>query len=210
MDYKFVEFQHFGANPLTVSFIGTVVCTVLQGWGLWKQWETIGEERSGEAVPALLYGYFAAIFASTIVFGFRAHTLALMLNGTLGFGYLKVYLRATSYADNPGRKLWHILFVLFLPIMAVCPDPDQFTFVLLGIGTLTIFMWPIKMVLRKTKGVNEISFLWTFFASSAFWLGYYWYVDIMPLFIINVVSVPTVAVTIALWYWYAWKEHTGK
>jgi len=208
VDYKFVEFQNFGANPLTVSFIGTVVCTVLQAWGLREQVKEIDREHSGTSIPAVTQAYFAAIFLATIPFGVRAHTLALIINGTLGIGYLLVYLAATSYADNANRRWWHALFALFIPIMAVCPDPDRFTFVLLGIGTLTIFGWPIKMYRSKTNGVVKIDFLWTFFASASFWLGYYWYVGIKPLFAINVVSVPTVFVTIVLWYWYARKERT--
>lgn len=64
-----VEYQNWGANIGTFSFLATIFFTLLQGWSLFAQNTTIRRKRSGESLSTTFFIYTGCYFFMFLVYG---------------------------------------------------------------------------------------------------------------------------------------------
>lgn len=201
MEY-FIEFRNWGLNPVTISFIGTLIMGYVFGYGLYKQAKAIKDADSGLSVPIPTNIYFAFHFFAFAVYGVRSHSLAMILNGLLGVLWLRVYFTASKYPDSTGRKPWHFALVL-LPIAMFFTDHSQILMSAMYLSA-TIFLLdsPIEIFRKKDAGSVSLSYLVCFIVSAVFWSTFSSAIGDCPLFTANVTGIVIMSVTIYLWLKY--------
>lgn len=202
MGNLFLEFRNWGWNATTVGFLGTVFFTIFQGWGLTKQLKTIKEKRSGKSIPVFLYGSFVGVYFAFGVYGYRCHSLAMILNGLLGLLYLRVYIAAVQFPDSDRWRAWHSIFLLLIPAMKYTSHPQGLMGLILLVATSMLFQAPIEIYQKKSAGAVDLRYLATFTASASFWVIYSIGIMDAVVFASNVVAVAVMFVTFRLWFKY--------
>lgn len=199
MSDLFIEFGKWGWNAITIGFIGTIVFTVFQGWGLIEQLRTIKVKRSGKSIPVLFYASFVGVYLSFGLYGCKLHSLAMILNGFLGFLYLRVYFAAVKFDDSDGWRIWHGIFLLLIPLMFFSSYPKTLmALILLGACGMLI-QSPYEIFQKKSAGAVEPRYLATFAASASFWIIYTFSIGDWVVFASNVFAIVAMAVTFWLW-----------
>lgn len=87
-----IEYQKWGMNIETISAIGAIILTVVQGWGFIKQAQAIWHEQSGDSIPVWMFGYLWCYFGSLIVYSFSARSAVMFINGLLFIGIAPVVI----------------------------------------------------------------------------------------------------------------------
>src|SRR4030043_255058 len=82
---EFMEVRNFGWNLMTFSFVTTLFFTLLQAYALIKQNQRILKTRSGESVSFIFFSYYGFSALAVIVYGLHKGSLALVINGLIGF-----------------------------------------------------------------------------------------------------------------------------
>ena len=82
-----MEFEQFGWNQHTVSFIGAMVTSVIGFVGVIIQYRKIADARRAKSVNVTMMSYGALFFAAGGVFGAYIRSFALM------FGAIRVFLQ---------------------------------------------------------------------------------------------------------------------
>lgn len=200
MEKEFLEFRNLGLNATTVGFLGTFVFTLVQGWGLIRQYGTIQKKRSGESIPLLLYSCFTGVYLAFAVYGWKIGSLAMIMNGLLGFLYAVVYVTAVRYPDSDGMKPWHFLFLGLIPLLALTSFPKEVMGTILLFATGLLFQAPIEILKNKSSGAVEPRYLVSFTASASFWVIYTFGIKDWTVFAVNAVAVAIMLWTLRLWY----------
>lgn len=199
-----VEIQEFGLNAVTVGFLGTIIFTLVQAWGLRQQSVTIWKRRSGASVSVTYFAYSTAHFTTTMIYGVSQDSIALIFNGLL----LAVMLVPIIFGLWKFKR-WSLLekglvacFLTFPVIVAVAPAKD-WLFLLFSFGTLaSCATQPLEIWRNKDSGAVEIRFVLTFLASTIFWLIYGFAIGDWVLEIIIPGFVSIHVATLVLWYRY--------
>lgn len=201
MEY-FIEFRSWGLNPVTISFLGTLIMGYVFGYGLYKQAKAIKDAGSGLSVSIPTNIYFTFHFFAFAVYGLRWHSLAMILNGLLGVLWLWVYFTASKYPDSTGRKPWHLALAL-LPITMFFTDYAQLLMSAMYVSaTVFLFDSPIEIYRKKDAGSVSLSYLVCFVISAVFWATFSSAIGDWPLFTANITGIAIMSVTIYLWLKY--------
>jgi len=196
---RFIEFEQWGWNAVSMSFIGTIIFGLIFGWGLYQQILTIKKSNSGKSIPMVMSVYFAFHFFAFSVYGFRIHSLAMMLNGTFGFLWLGIYVCASRKVDSDGRTNLEYLFALMPFIMALVPNPSVFLSIMLVTASFFLLDSPVEILRKKSAGSVEPKLLFCFMTSAVFWLIYSACISEWPLFTANVFGIVIMIITLVLW-----------
>ena len=198
-----VEWQNWGWNALTVSFIATVAFTVFQGWGVWKQNETIRMRRSGESVSVLLFAYFSCVFFSFLYYGFIVRSIAAACNGLLGFLHVLVLASLWRFKGfTSTEKVVVAALPLMIVAMATVPWKNTLLLLIMAGSLLPLAQQPIEMWRNKSAGAVDMRFVSIFMASTIFWTIYAFAIDNWVLKVINPSALAILVVTSSLWYRY--------
>ncbi len=198
-----VEWQNWGWNALTISFIATVAFTLFQGWGLWKQDQTIRESRSGESVSVLFFSYFGCVFFSFLCYGFIIKSVAAAFNGLLGFLHVLVLVSLWRFKGfTPIEKLLAAAFPLAIVAMVTVPWKNALLLLLMGGSLLPMAHQPWEMWRNKSAGAVDIRFIAIFMASTVFWTIYGFAIDNWVLEIINPSALTILVITSFFWFKY--------
>jgi uncharacterized protein with PQ loop repeat len=168
-----VEWQGWGYNALTISFIGTAFFTILEGWGFCMQNRSIWQNKSGESISVSLFIYFGCLFITVIVYGYYIKSIAAIFNGMLGFLHLPILFGLWKYKGYTKLEKGALyLFPLMIPAMIFLLEKDLLMISLL-LGTIVpLLMQLYEMWRAKSAGVLNASFIGILIISTAFWVVY--------------------------------------
>jgi uncharacterized protein with PQ loop repeat len=198
-----IEYQNFGWNPATIGFIATIFLTLLQGWSLLKQKQTIQERLSGEPLYPGLFIYSASYSGMLIVYGILEIRAAVIFHGLLMFPYLLVVFYLYYFSElSKSDRLASILFPLLVPIMAISTQPFRDWFFLFG---AILVVLPIIGQVRKLWAAGESGsinprFIIALMISNFFWAMYGIFTDNLPMSILNPISFLILLLFLAFYY----------
>jgi len=168
-----VEWQGWGYNALTISFIATAVFTVLEGWGFLMQNRSIWRNKSGESISVSLFIYFGCLFMTVILYGYYIRSMAAIFNGMLGFLHLPILFGLWKYKGfTKLEKAASCLFPLMIPAMIFLPWKDLLMISLLFGTIIPLVMQLYEMWRAKSAGVLNARFVAILIISTAFWVVY--------------------------------------
>ena len=168
-----VEWQGWGYNALTISFIATAVFTVLEGWGFWMQNRSIWRNKSGESISVSLFIYFGCLFIAVIAYGYYIRSIAAIFNGMLGFMHLPILFGLWKYKGFTKLEKGALyVFPLMIPAMIFFPWKDLLMISLLFGTIIPLAMQLYEMWRAKSAGVINARFIGILIISTAFWVIY--------------------------------------
>ncbi|MDD2637280.1 MAG: hypothetical protein PHW82_17470 [Bacteroidales bacterium] len=170
---EFTEIREFGVNMLALSFVATMVFTVLQAIAFLKQNQRIIQTKSGQSVSFSFYSFFGFSALAVTVFGLTNQSLALSINGLLGILSLIITANLLRFKKISKKEIILGSFsVLALPAMIFSPNRD-IIFLILGliigvtIGTQIFEIWK-----NKSSGAYHPTQIFVSIVSCSFWLIY--------------------------------------
>ena len=98
-----IEWQGWGYNALTISFIGTVIFIVLEGWGLRIKNRSIWRNKSGESISVILFIYLGCLFITVSIYGCCIKSIAAIFNGPAG-----ISASADSERFTKATRRWNL------------------------------------------------------------------------------------------------------
>lgn len=205
----FVEFKNFGLNQITFSFVGTVIMGFIFSWGLYKQIKTINSIQSGKSIPMSTNIYFALHFFTFSVYGIRLHSLAMILNGLIGFLWLGVYISAGRCGDSSGKKIWHNIFLVFPIAMIFTKNPGFLMGLMYVAASCFLLQSPYEIIKNKRAGSVDLRYVLSFIANAVFWGTYSLYVKEFSLLIANIFGISVMLSVIFLYKKYKSPDYEG-
>jgi len=170
-----VEFQNWGANFATFSFLAVVFFTILQGWSLFIQNNTIRKSRSGESLSTAFFIYCGCYFFMFMVYGITKNSIAMTFNGFLGIPYIPILFALYRFKGFT-RKDWSFLVLssLMIPTVYFLSGKARDVFTLAGLfGILVPLAGQVREMYRaKVPGSVEPKFIIAFMFSNMFWFVY--------------------------------------
>lgn len=132
-----MELAQLGWNLLTLGFLGTLIFTVIQGWGYYRQLKAID---SGLSVPSKLFIYLTFVFTTTFIYGISKYSIALVFNGLLTLTLIPVVMKL-RIVKGFNKTDWFLMSGLTLAavLMVFSPRKDLFYF-LAFIGSAFIIL----------------------------------------------------------------------
>ncbi len=169
-----MEFQDFGWNVMTVSFLGTVIFSLVRAWGYWLQTRTIWIQRSGLSVPVTNYTYMTIGAAAVAVYGVRIGSWALIINGLLTILFRVPILIGLWKFKGFGRweKLASLGFMAALAGLILIPVKAEMLLAFSVGGILVAVLQPYEIWRNRDAGAVEIRLLFVGLANSTFWIAY--------------------------------------
>ena len=199
-----MELSQFGWNALTIGFLGTVLFTFVEAWGVWQQKRAIWENQSGESVSVIWFSYFAALMAVMLIYGITIKSITLILNGLLlailhvpilvGLWRFKGYTRT--------EKAMTACFLAAIAAMAIVPFKDWFFLLFTAGNVLFSLGQPYEIWKNKNSGVVEIKLLAVYLVSSLFWLIYAYAIGDWVLQILSPAYSVILTLTVLVWFRY--------
>ncbi len=170
---EFAEISRFGINMLTLSFVVTMIFTVLQAIAFLKQNGRIIKTKSGLSVSFSFYSFFGFSALAVTVFGLTNQSLALSINGLLGIISLIITANLLRFKKITKKEIIvGSLSVLALPAMIFSPNRDIIFLALGLIIGITIGFQIIEIWRNKSSGAYHPTQIFVSIASCSFWLIY--------------------------------------
>lgn len=189
----FTEIQNFGWNLITASFLATLVFTTAQGYALYRQNRKILQHRSGKSTSFVFFSYYTFSALAVSIYGWYKHSLALSINGLLGFIALAIIINLLRFKNISGfERLLGLGAAIVIPLIIVVPQKDALFLIFGIIVILTISAQILEIWKNKSSGSVHPGQAVVSIFSSLFWLSYALIVNIWPLKIIN-------SIGLALW-----------
>ena len=203
-----VEYQQWGWNAVCIGSIGTVVFTFIEGWGLWKQNQTIWRGLSGTSVSVSWLSYSLFSVAAFFFYGMHTRSIAVLFHGAfLTVVYIPVVLGLWRYKGfSPWERVQFFLFALMVPAMALLPWKKA-TFLVISVGAVySLATEPFELWKTRLPGVVDGRFLVACIASTTFWIIYAFAIGDWALEALASVNVLLLSVSLALWCLYRHRE----
>ncbi|MEI6378907.1 MAG: SemiSWEET family transporter [Candidatus Falkowbacteria bacterium] len=170
---KFTEIQSFGFNTLTVIFFITILFTVLQGYALYKQNKKVLKTKSGKSVSFIFFAYFGFSALAVSIYGLYKCSLALAINGLLGFLSLAIVFNLLRFKPLGTReKILGLGSVIVIVLVIIIPQKD-ILFLFFGLViSATLLMQILEVWNNKSSGSVDPKQAFFSIFSSTFWLIY--------------------------------------
>lgn len=200
-----IEYQNWGWNAMTVSFVGTVFFTLLQMWSSFGQGRTIFQKRSGESVSSVFFIYGGWYCSAFLIYGLTRNSIAMSLNGLLCVPYAFAVYGLYRFKGFT-RTDW-LLFVLCSamgPLMYLLTDITReivLTVIVIGM-LLPLGMQMREMYRTKRPGAVDPRFVVVLALSCIFWFCYGALTSTMVLIIFNPLAAAVLSATLFLYYRY--------
>lgn len=121
----FTEIQNFGWNLITASFLATLAFTTAQGYALYQQNRKILQHRSGKSTSFVFFSYYTFSALAVSIYGWYKHSLALSINGLLGFIALAIIINLLRFKNISGpERLLGLGAAIVIPLIIVVPQKD--------------------------------------------------------------------------------------
>jgi uncharacterized protein with PQ loop repeat len=204
VNYKnFIEYQNWGWNIITLSFIGTVIFSIIEGWGIWQQRNTINEKNSSQSLPMMANAYYCIFFICFLIYGIQMKSLAMIINGLLAIPFIAMYISALKTPDNEGVRKWHLSFLVLIPLVLFSTYSKEIFGTMILVACLIGTQTPIEILRNKDSGSVEPKFLWSLTISVGFWTIYAWCINDKAVFIANAYSFLMLSYSIYIWHIYS-------
>lgn len=183
---KFIEIEAFGINILSLSFVATLLFTLFQGIAFIKQNKKILKTKSSKSVSFSFYSFFGFSALAVTIYGLYNQSLALSINGLLGFISLVIAINIIKFRKlAKGELRIGLISAIAIPLMIIVPQKD---FIFLGLGLIiakTLMMQILEIWKNKSSGAYHSGQIFVSITSCSFWLIYSIIVKIWPMMIIN-------------------------
>jgi uncharacterized protein with PQ loop repeat len=183
---NFVEIKNWGMNLSTLVFIVTIFFTLLQAVALIKQNNKIVKNRSGESVSFIFFSYYGFSALAVIAYGLFNHSLALTVNGFLGFLVLVIIFNLLRFRKNSvTEKVIGLGSALAIPLIIFLPQKDVLFLIFGSIVMMTISLQIIEIWKNKSSGSVHLAQTIVSLFSGSVWLIYAIMTGIWPLQVMN-------------------------
>ena len=183
---KFLEIDGFGINILSLTFVVTLISTAFQAIAFIKQNKKILKARSSKSVSFSFYSFFGFSALAITVYGLHNQSLALSINGLLGFLSLAIAVNIFKFRKLTEKEISTGLFsTIAVPLMIIAPEKD---YVFLGLGLIigvTLMIQILEIWKNKSSGAYHSGQIFVSITSCSFWLIYSIIVIIYPMIITN-------------------------
>lgn len=208
-----VEYQRWGWNALTLSFLATIFLSFFDGYGLWDQRRQIKQKKSVKSLGTIWFLNQMFVFAQFLVYGIYIKSFALAFHGLEFFLHLPIFLLVWKYhwkekGTTRWEKFWLGTFVLTTVGIVLLPAWRDTLFSLMYISRLPAFLnkpWAIWK--EKSPGVVSVKMVFIFFIGSLFWVVYAFKFETS--FILKFMCTAIGAILLAtlfLWTYFYYKE----
>jgi len=199
-----LEFQNWGLNSITISSLGTLVFTGVEGWGLTKQGRSIQEADSGESVSIISFAFFSFFLIAIFLYGFHINSISVVISGlVLGILHFKILFqlwKAEGFSN--AEKGWIAISFIMIPAMIFFPEKDTVYLTIVSGTLLAIANQPWKIWINKSSGVVDIRLLMAYLASTVFWVIYAFSTKQLPLEISTSTTLVILVLTLLFWLKY--------
>jgi uncharacterized protein with PQ loop repeat len=195
-----VEYQNWGLNTITLSFILSIAVTTISAWGLVKQNQIIWKTKQAEGVSVFWLSYYLALQLAILIYGLSLNSAALVLNGLLAALYFPVLWGLWKFKGFSSlEKLLALILAMAILAMALLPFKTQFFFVFAVGGLVSAAMQPLEMWRKKSAEGLSIKLIGTLLFGTAVWFTYGVAVQDWVLISINLVASFIFSSVILLW-----------
>ncbi len=173
-----IEWRSWGWNPVTLTFLLTILFTLIDGWGYKKQGETIWKNRSAESVSAITFFYEAFLCYSYAIYAVFVGSMAILFNGLiLGYSIIPIFHGMFKFKRlRKGEKICCALFSLMIPAMFFLPWKGEMFFVFMLAGLTALVAQPLEIWRNKNAGDVDIRSMIVFTLGVFFWASYGFFV----------------------------------
>lgn len=199
-----MELEQLGWNALTIGFLGTMIFTLIEGWGLREQGKTIWRTQSGQSVSIITFCYFAALFSILFIYGLSVKSIAMTFNGIV-LSVLHIPILRGLWKFKGFTKTEQLLSIAFLA--TVCTTLfvsfKDVIFLVISFGNIAaLSMQPYEIWKEKSSGAVEIKLLAVYLTSTSFWIIYAYSIHDWVLQIICPAFLVIFSITTILWFKY--------
>lgn len=200
--FETLEYKNWGFNSLTIGFLGTIMLTGIEGWGLVKQKESIWDRESGESVSVMMFSFLLFFMFTFFIYGIYIKSFSVAFNGfVLGILHIPIILGLWKFKGfSRLEKKWFILTSLMIPLMIFLPWKDETYLVLAFITLFAASTQPWEIWKNDKAGAVDIRLLTVYLISTIFWMIYAFSIGEMPLKITTSATLIILIVTIRLWF----------
>lgn len=200
-----IEYQNWGWNAVTVSFIGTIIFTILQMWSSFEQGRTIFRKRSGESVSSSLFIYAGWYCFTFLVYGMVRNSIAMSLNGLLCIPYaFAVYGLYRFKGFNGFEKFLLVACAGMGPVIYLLSGTArEIALTAIVIGLLIPLAIQVREMYRtKSPGAMDPRFVTVLILSCIFWFIYGLYTETLVLEVFNPLAAVLLGITLLLYFRY--------
>lgn len=170
-----VEYRNWGWNLLTFTTIATFFFAVLQASMTFRQGLRIRTLRNGISVSVAFFGFRLWTFASILIYGWYASSLAILANGfaqTTAQAY--VMLQLIRYKKDASAMDWRIAkwCALLLPFMIISGGSPLLIAVIMLTSLFPLVQQNYELFKSPTRGALSGSLIAALNAASFFWTMY--------------------------------------
>jgi len=186
---KFIEISNFGINTLTFVFIVTILLTLFQGRALIKQNIRIVRNESGDSVNFVFISYYTFTALAIIAYGIEVKSLALTINGFLGFLALIIIFNLLRFKKISLReKVFGFGSAIVLPLIIFVQVKEPLILIFgLAFGVALLFQI-IEIWQNRNSGSVDPNLIGVSLFSCFFWFVYALIMGIWPMEVINFVG----------------------
>lgn len=199
-----MEIENFGWNILTVSAVAVIFFTIWQAWGLWKQYRTIVELRSGQSVAVIKFASTTAFFLLSGLYGYYIGSVLLPFTSivlvSMNIPVLYALKKYKGYTRN--EKRWLIFIASTVPLMVIVPFKGIFYMAFAFARMVPFASQPLEMFREKKVGAVDIRLFWAYFAGALFWVTFYFAFGDPVLKLLSTLNTFILAITVFLYYRY--------
>ncbi|MEK7598954.1 MAG: hypothetical protein AAB474_00675 [Patescibacteria group bacterium] len=169
-----VEWRSWGWNLTTLTFLFTLLFTLIDGWGYKKQGETIWNNQSAESVSVITFVYSASFCCSYAIYSVFIGSIAILFNGmVLGYNMAPVIGGLFKFKRITRKeKIFCAGFVCMVPAMLLLPWKDQMFSIFMAGGLLFSAAQPLEMRRKQSSEDVDIRAMTVFALGTFFWAGY--------------------------------------
>lgn len=187
---EFVELRDFGFNILTIMFFITLFFTILQAYALTMQNLKIVKNKSGKSVSFIFFSYYGFSALAVIIYGLYKSSLALTINGCLGFIVLLIILNLLRFKKiSIKEKIIGLASVLVIPLIILIPQKDLLFLIFGLIIQWSLLSQVVELWKNKDSGSVHPSQTIVSLFSGTFWLIYSIVMNIQPMILINSIGI---------------------
>ena len=206
--YESVEYQSFGVNTVTVVTLAALLILFFKMQALYRQGLDVEEKKSVEGISTQLFVYNTALCAAAVPYGVAIGSMLIVISGSVGaILHLRVLLGIVRYRglDRMDQMLLCVA-VCSIPAMIIIPWKGAFYLACSVGGPYAQLTQANKLRKERRVGVLRFDTIVTNVVSTSLWVYYAFYIESLPLMILNPLSLLILISTALLWLRYRDKK----
>lgn len=199
-----MEFENWGWNAITISFIATMVMAAFTAWGLFYQLIAVWKNKSGLSVSVVWFSFGLGLYGVFALYGIELNSWALMLSGvSRGLLHLPILIGLWKFKGfSSFEKVLTVGVIASLVITGILPHRAWIFFVFSMVALVFVAAWPWEIYRNKDSGVVELKLICVYLANSVFWIIYGVAIGDWVLIVTSPLYTVVSLITVALCYIY--------